>query len=384
MSSTPMAIDSPMPPAGLGLGSRPVNGALATAKVTDMISIFRPTKLFRREVSGASKPGPTSILSLDFDDPGELLLTSESDNSLQIYNLKEGKHSKACLSQKYGAMHAIFAHANSCVIHSSTKINHTIRYLSTHDNSYLRYFEGHEDNVTCLALHPGQDTFISCSEDDTVRLWDAGSKNGLGKLYLKGAYLSAWDPSGNVFAIASPVSQSVLLYDFRNFDKEPFATFDILEFAQEVGSNAIVKGWNKIEFSNDGKHLLLGTTGDGHFLMDAFDGHLKSYLKRERGGTRRLGSGEHNSEGMDPNDALLPSTGDCSFTPDGRYVLSGMKRENIAVWDTLATSPDKKGSIINELEFKGEAAVLAVNPRYNFFATGDKELVFWVPDPHAA
>ncbi|RQM06273.1 hypothetical protein DH86_00001081, partial [Scytalidium sp. 3C] len=123
MSLTPMAIDSPVPPAGLAPGSRPVNGALATAKVSDMISIFRPTKLFRRDASGSSKPGPTSILSLDFDDPGELLLTSESDNSLQIYNLKEGKHSKTCLSQKYGAMHAIFGHANSCVIHSSTKIN---------------------------------------------------------------------------------------------------------------------------------------------------------------------------------------------------------------------------------------------------------------------
>lgn len=200
---------------------------------------------------------------------------------------------------------------------------------------------------------------------------------------MKGGYLAAWDPSGNVFAVASPIAQSVLLYDFRNFDKEPFATFDILEIAHGVGSNAISKGWSKIEFSNDGKHLLLGTTGDGHFLIDAFDGHLKSYLKRDRGGTRRLGAGERNSDGIDPNDALLPSTGDCAFTPDGRYVLSGLKRENVAVWDTLASASEKRSTPIHELEFKNEAAVLAVNPRYNFFATGDKEVVFWVPDPHA-
>ena len=32
---------------------------------------------------------------------------------------------------------------------------------------------------------------------------------------------------------------------------------------------------------------------------------------------------------------------------------------------------------------KSEAAVLAFNPRYNFFAAADKEVVFWVPDPHA-
>src|SRR5271163_1496344 len=91
-----------------------------------------------------------------------------------------------------------------------TPLLDTIRYLSTHDNSYLRYFEGHEDNVTCLSLHPGQDNFLSCSEDNTLRIWDAATKNACGKLDLNGAYLSAWDPSGNVFAVASPTAQSIL------------------------------------------------------------------------------------------------------------------------------------------------------------------------------
>lgn len=82
-------------------------------------------KLFRRETSEASgrPPGSTSILSLDFDNEGGLLLTSESDNSMQIYNIKDGKHHKTLLSQKYGCMHAMFAHAPGTIIHSSTKIN---------------------------------------------------------------------------------------------------------------------------------------------------------------------------------------------------------------------------------------------------------------------
>ena len=48
-----------------------------------------------------------------------------------------------------------------------------IRYLTTHDNAFLRYFEGHEAAVTCLEMHPGSDKFISCSKDNTVRLWNA-------------------------------------------------------------------------------------------------------------------------------------------------------------------------------------------------------------------
>jgi COMPASS component SWD2 len=85
-------------------------------------------KLFRREPSEAASSGrpplgSTSILSLDFDNEGGLLLTSESDNSMQIYNVKEGKHHKTLLSQKYGTMHAMFAHAPGTIIHSSTKVN---------------------------------------------------------------------------------------------------------------------------------------------------------------------------------------------------------------------------------------------------------------------
>jgi COMPASS component SWD2 len=66
---------------------------------------------------------PTSILSLDFDDPGELMMTSESDESIQIYSVKDGNHSKQCLSKKYGVKHAKFSRTSTCVIYASTKGN---------------------------------------------------------------------------------------------------------------------------------------------------------------------------------------------------------------------------------------------------------------------
>jgi COMPASS component SWD2 len=52
-----------------------------------------------------------------------MLLSSESDSTLQIYNVKEGKHSKAILSQKYGVKHAKFSHNDTCIIYASTKEN---------------------------------------------------------------------------------------------------------------------------------------------------------------------------------------------------------------------------------------------------------------------
>lgn len=265
-----------------------------------------------------------------------------------------------------------------------------IRYLSTHDNTFIRYFQGHEKAVTCLAMHPGADQFISCSADNTLRLWDTNTSNCCGKLILSSPYLAAFDPSANVFAVASEAAQTILLYDFRQYDKEPFASFDILEHAHDVaadmqlnGQNVspenIARGWNKLEFSNDGKSLLVGTRGPGHFLLDAFNGALRAYLYREQKGARRLAAGEQNPESTDPSDCLLETSGECSFTPDGRYVLSGMRNENVLVWDTLKVTNVCRSRPIHTLEMNSEAAVLAFNPRYNFFATADKELVLWIP-----
>jgi COMPASS component SWD2 len=49
MTSTPMAVDSPIAPNGMGLSLKP-NGATGTpipptAKLTDMMPLYRPTKV---------------------------------------------------------------------------------------------------------------------------------------------------------------------------------------------------------------------------------------------------------------------------------------------------------------------------------------------------
>lgn len=159
----------------------------------------------------------------------------------------------------------------------------------------------------------------------------------------------------------------------------------MLDYANGV-HNSPSNGWSNIEFSNDGKHLLLGTTGASHLLLDAFDGHLKASLQRSRPAVRRLGAGDQNPEGMNARDPefLHPGTGDCCFTPDGRYVISGSKGQNTLVWDTLGQPTDKVLRPMTELEYAGDSACIAFNPRYNFFATGDKEVVFWVPDQSLA
>lgn len=236
-------------------------------------------------------------------------------------------------------------------------------------------------------MHPGNDDFLSCSKDNTVRLWNAATKNATGLLYLNTPTLSAFDPSGQVFAVASPTGGCVLLYDHRNFDKAPFSTFDIVESCAAIDPLHVMSGWTKLEFSNDGRSILLGTKGGGHFLLNSFDGALKAYLRKPEAAPGRLAAGEESvmNGGSSSGAGGIEGSGDCCFTPDGRYVISGSKT-NILVWDTLVKADENKVlEPCNVLDCEGsrQAAVVEFNPRFNFFASANQELVFWLPDPHA-
>ena len=259
-----------------------------------------------------------------------------------------------------------------------------IRHLSTHDNTFLSYFKGHTASVTSITMQPSSDNFLSTSLDNTLRLWDINSNSTQGILHLHQPTLSAFDPSGNVMAVASPAAQTILLYDYRNYTSEPFASFDMAETSGEVSKGSITKNWTKLEFSNDGKSLLIGTTSGGHFVLDAFDGKLKSFLKRKQPGPYRLAPGEkaedepqQNGVSRDKYSKKQETSGDCCFSPDGRFVLSangggGRDGGGVSVYD-IYEKADRETKILDavyELESSGKEGcdIVEFNPRWQMFA----------------
>lgn len=139
-----------------------------------------------------------------------------------------------------------FTHAKNAAIHGSTKVDDDIRYLSLHDNKYLRYFKGHNRKVSwtmrvttilCsndelflqvvnLEMSPSNDTFLSSSLDNTVRLWDLKSPSCTGVMNVQGKPVCAFDPEGLIFSVGID-SEIVKLYDLRSLDKGPFTTFNL-------------------------------------------------------------------------------------------------------------------------------------------------------------
>ncbi|KHJ98970.1 WD domain, G-beta repeat protein, partial [Oesophagostomum dentatum] len=128
----------------------------------------------------------------------------------------------------------------------------TIRYLSLHDNKYIRYFPGHTKKVMCLSMNPADDTFLSGSLDKTIRLWDLRSQNCQGLMQVNGKAIAAFDPEGLIFA-AGINNEQVKLYDLRSFDKGPFTTFK-LEAERSCE-------WTGMTFSPCGKYIMINTNG---------------------------------------------------------------------------------------------------------------------------
>lgn len=311
----------------------------AIMKLTDnVLRSFRVAKVFRENSD--------KINCFDFSSNGETIISSSDDDSLVLYDCQEGKPKRTLYSKKYGVDLIRYTHAANTVVYSSNKIDDTIRYLSLHDNKYIRYFPGHNKRVTSLSMSPVDDTFISGSLDKTIRLWDLRSPNCQGLMHLQGKPVCSFDPEGLIFA-AGINSEMVKLYDLRSFDKGPFATFK-LQYDRTCE-------WTGLKFSNDGKLILLSTNGGALRILDAFKGAVLHSF-----------GGYNNSKGV---------TLEASFTPDSQFVMIGSEDGKIHVWNA------ESGMKVALLDGKhtGPITCLQFNPKFMTFASACSNMAFWLP-----
>ncbi|XP_013380004.1 WD repeat-containing protein 82 [Lingula anatina] len=308
-------------------------------KLTDtVVRSFRVAKVFRENSE--------KVNSLDFSANGELLISSSEDDQIVIYDCQNGTPKRTLNSKKYGVDLIHFTHAPNTAIHSSTKVDDTIRYLSLHDNKYIRYFPGHTKKVVTISMSPVDDTFLSGSLDKTIRLWDLRSPNCQGLMHVPGRPVAAFDPEGLIFA-AGINSEMVKLYDLRSFDKGPFATFKL---QQDRDCD-----WTGLKFSPDGKMVLISTNGQVIRLIDAFQGHpLQTFM------------GHTNQKGL-PLEA--------SFSPDSQFVFSGSTDGKIHCWNAETGS---KVCVLNA-EHTGPVQCIQFNPRFMMLSSACINMAFWLP-----
>lgn len=91
--------------------------------IESVVNTFKPAKIFRENTE--------RINSIDFSTNGETLITSSDDDSIVIYDCEKGSTKKTLNSKKYGVDLVHYTHAANTAIHSSNKIDDTIRYESS-------------------------------------------------------------------------------------------------------------------------------------------------------------------------------------------------------------------------------------------------------------
>ncbi|KAF8199651.1 WD40-repeat-containing domain protein [Pholiota molesta] len=363
---------------------------------------MKPAKIFKTAIDTAPitqapggqqqrppNPTPRSITGITFDDRGDQVVTAGEDETFRVYNCKTGKQvlTKTLYSKKYGVDLPRFTHKNSAIIYASTKEDDTIRYHSLHDNKYLQYFRGHKGKVVSLEVSPIDDGFMSGSVDKTVRLWDLRTPTCRGLLSLPCPPIVAYDSTGMVFAVAVGNFSRILLYDQANFDKAPFLTIELEDRTLSKDSFPPRPIFiTSMSFSSDGKYLLLGCSGNAHYILDAFEGNLIAKLEGHIGLERK---------NMNVPPLIEPSKGisgeEVSWTPDSKYVLGGSLDGRVFVWDIQnlqhRTEHDRRNPpmrikpTITLDGHPGPSRCVKFNPRFAMMCTAGTELAFWLPDP---
>ncbi|EJU04611.1 WD40 repeat-like protein [Dacryopinax primogenitus] len=357
------------------------------------IARLRPARVFQKAVDPAPPSDPSAphtITSLSFDNTGEFLVTAGEDEAFRLYNCRQGKLVKPFWSKKYGVDLATFTHKSTTILHASTKEDNTVRYHSLHDNRYLQYFKGHQRRVICIQMSPVDDTFLTSSLDKTVRLWDLRSPTCRGLLNLPRAPVVAYDNTGVVFAVALSSPPRIALYDASAWDTEPFLSVELndTQLAQRAFPPR-VPVVTSLQFSSNGKWLLVGTAGEVHYVLDSFNGDLLARLEGHQG----LERGKHPGAAAD----IVPRRGisgqEVTFTPDSKFVISGSHTGRWHAWDLLNKEETMSGALVGKEQevrtvlpsfgLEGHSAPVRCvrwNPRFAMMATAGEELAFWLPE----
>lgn len=313
------------------------------------------------------------VTSIGFHRSGNYMAKAEEGGVIQLIDCDDGQLKGTLNSSVHGVDIIRMSHHPDVVLYSSwnDKNNHDIRLHSFFDNRYIRFFHAHTARVTSLSVHPHNDTFISSSEDGTIRLWDMNSPYAIGMLrcfnQLTGTPMTAYDPDGQVFAIYSDDGY-IRLFDARNVADGPFTKFHL--FRSEVISQISAGGYmekhgksvdelyvTKMQFCRDvnGEHdlLLILTNINASIVIDSFDGRLM-YI-------HLAWKNEHRHGG--------------SFSADGQFLAIGgengaVKILNSLTGEHLSTLSGGHVGVVHELEW---------NPRRHMLVSSHINTNIWIP-----
>lgn len=287
--------------------------------------------------------------TLRYSPDGEALAVFSSDGALHTFDCLAGIHCNVFNMRKHPVAAFEFLFPNS-IIHS-TSVDAHLRYLSLHDNTYVRIFEGHASPPQTIAVSPLNDTVLSAATDDLIYMWDIKQSSPVASILSKGAPVVSFSPDGLVFAVFLEGGNVMKLFDARAYSTGPY-------FTKTTG--LLQGGLSSVEFSPDG-HTCLLACAKSLFVVDAFTGEVLCAIPREAPESPACFA-------PDPS-CILYTSGDGSISC-GVRTGQGFKKMDPLHSNSL---PQEKGGA------KAGISQLRFNPVYAQFVSLAGDLAIWHP-----
>lgn len=298
------------------------------------------------------------IDAISFSDTNRWFVTSSKSGSIALYDGQTGKREATYCCKDTGCRHVTFTHNDNAILHASGSqatgaAANGIHYHDILTNKFIRTFQGHGGKVTSVHMHPLTDLFLSTSLEGRFLLWDIRQHSPIGsgtfdmppkQVLAQGAEVpypvGAFDPTGKVFAIATP-HRGLALYDppsslgityqqpfFKSitapmfkYTSRPFRMSTMPPAADVPPPYPELVSYTGMEFSPDGTVLAMNTSDRGVFLVHAKQPHKEYALLQTH-----------------PVDPTHPSS--ISFSPDGRWLTVGAVDGHVYCYDVLEGRPD--------------------------------------------
>lgn len=284
------------------------------------------------------------ITSIDFSCDGLEFVASTIQKLFYYRITPETPKPNEVNVEKSGSDIVAFIASSKLILHSSTRNDNSICLLNHEMRQYDRFFPGHSGKVFSISPSPTNQTFLSSSEDSTIRYWDCRQQERVEIIKTDSPSFVNFHPIG--FTYAAAIGSSIIqVYDLRNLKQHT------IEFKLEKGFDL-----TGLKYSDDGQTLLISTR-DGTILTTDINKHCEA--------GRFSGYKNINKQNIE-----------ACFVTFSKFIASGSSNGRLHFWN-VATG--EKVATMRGHNQTDTIQCTKFNRQYMMMATAsDTKLTFWI------
>jgi len=155
------------------------------------------------------------VTSVCFSPDGKLMASGSWDNTIKLWNVKDGALIRTFKGNSSSVESVIFS-PDGCRIASGGYYD-TIKLWNVKDGALIRTFKGHTNDVNSVSFSPNGSRIVSGSDDKTIKLWDVkdGALIRTFKGHSSGVNSVSFSPDGSRIASGS-ADTTIKLWNVHN------------------------------------------------------------------------------------------------------------------------------------------------------------------------